>query len=240
MMRSLLPRLFIPAAALLLGTGLQPLQGSTLFWNNDGDNQLLDSSGNALTSDFSFELGVFNNGFVPTADNIDDWGANWMVMDRAFDATPGDTMDPDAEGWDSALGAFTGTVNHLSDGTSDSPDANPADVFVQGTVMYIWVYNTRDRSGGTAEWALVTDGADMGDDLNGDDWIIPDPMDPTSYNILLRDADSAVLGNIDGTTGGGQPYNLQTIVVPVPEPGSALLAGGAILGGLLSRRRRHV
>lgn len=233
MTRRLISRLILPAAAFVLGAGIPSAQASTIFWNNDGDTVLLDSSGNALTSDYQFEIGVFADGFMPTASNLDDWAANWRVMDRSFDATPEDTADPDAEGWDSALGAFTGTVEQIAGGTTDSPEVTPGYQFVQGTVMYIWVYNTRDRSNGTAEWALVTDGTDVGDDLNGNDWIVPDPTDTGGVNILLRDADTAVFGSVNGAG-----VSLQTSLVPVPEPGSALLAGLAAVGALLARRRR--
>ncbi|SKB07241.1 PEP-CTERM protein-sorting domain-containing protein [Prosthecobacter debontii] len=220
-------------AVAMLGLA-QPAVASTIFWGSSiGVDVLIDSNGQPLGGEFSFEMGVFDNGFVPTVTNINDWAANWRVFDIAFDPTPTIPDDGDPEGWSEENQAFAGTVDHLSDGTSDSPYATPGFQFQQGTVVYLWVYNTKDRVTET-EWALVTDGVNTGDTLS--DWVFPDPAEVAgSYDWMLGDADSAVYGGLSDNGGGG--VTLQTLVVPVPEPGSVLLLGVTVLGALLHRRR---
>lgn len=226
----------LTAALGMLLLAVPSSRASTIFWGSDFNDLLYDASGQPLDGSFSFEIGSFANGFVPTTDNINDWAANWKVFDRAFDPTPNDPDDGDPEGWNTADQFFVGTVEHTSSGGSSSPDANPSSVFVQGEIVYLWVYNTKDRNTDT-EWALVTDGSGLGDSAN--DWVFPDPADPasTSYDWQLADADEAVFGGLNGTTGGGLPYRLQTSLVPVPEPGTLVFGGCAVLAALFSRRR---
>ncbi len=232
-----LHRPFLLLAA-LAGLAATPLaQGSTIFWGSDFPDLLFDASEQPLGPEFSFELGTFGGGFSPTLANINDWAANWKVFDRAYDATPGDNNDPDSEGWDSVTQSFVGTVNHTVTNGSSSPDANPADFFGQGEIVYLWVYNTKDRNTGT-EWALVTDGGSGNDQFS--DWVMPDPTDTGSYDWMLADADLAIVGGVDGTLSNNGDFKIQTSLIPVPEPGSALLAGLAVLGALAQRRRKGV
>lgn len=236
MKTSLLSRLLLTCVALSAFAVAVPLRASTIFWGSDFNDLLFDSSEQPLDGSFSFEIGSFAAGFVPTTSNINDWAANWKVFDRAFDPTPADPNDGDPEGWNTVDQFFVGTVEHTATGGSSSPDANPSDIFAQGEVVYLWVYNTKNREVGT-EWALVTDGTNTGD--TSSDWVFPDPADPSSvsYDWQLADADLAIYGGLNGTTGGGQPFTIQTSLVPVPEPGSMLLMGVAGLGLWLHRRR---
>lgn len=228
MKSSFFRRLVLPLAAVAVWGGSPRADASTLFWESNFNDLLFDASEQPLDAGFSFEVGIFAGGFVPTVFNLNDWAANWQVFDRAYQS--------DEFGWNPDEQFFARTVIHNADGTSDSPSAVATDVFGQGEVVYLWVYNTKNREAGT-EWALVTDGVNTGD--TGDDWIIPDPADPvdTSYTWLLADADLAIYGNLGGTFGGGQAYTIQTSLVPVPEPGSVLLVGVAVLAGCLRRRR---
>ncbi|MFN0077148.1 MAG: PEP-CTERM sorting domain-containing protein [Prosthecobacter sp.] len=207
------------------------VRASTVFWGSQFNDLLFDSAGQPLDSSFSFEIGTFG-GFTPTYQNVDQWAANWKVFDRAF--------DPDANGWNAVEQFFVGTVNHNTGGGSDSPDANPSDVFAQGEVVYLWAYNSKNIVPGS-EWALVTDGAASGD--LADDWIIPDPADTvSSFNWQLTDANSAVIGGANGVQGEGTfsanpgTFSLQTAVVP--EPGSAFLLLAAAATHVIRRARR--
>jgi len=203
------------AAVLVQGSA----SASTIFWESAFNDLLYDSNGLALDAGFSFEIGTFG-GFVPTLANINDWDGNWKVFDRAF--------DPDANGWNTVDQFFTGTVDHLVTGESSSADAVPGTVFTQGETAFLWVYNTKARNL-TTEWALLGDGTSTGD--AADDWIIPDPADPpgTSYVWQLADLDQVVFGGGNNVQGSGSfttdpgTFSLQTHLVPVPEPGSALL-----------------
>ncbi len=161
---------------------------STVFWGSAFNDTLFDSNGQPLTSDYSFEIGSFG-AFTPTYQNVDQWAANWKVFDRAFDAMPLDLDDPDSEGWNSVEQFFAGTVNHDFGGYSNSPDANPADVFTQGEKAYLWVYNSK-LIVPSSEWALVGDSRNL-----SNTWRFPDPADELgSYNWDLATADQAITG----------------------------------------------
>lgn len=203
-------------------------------------DELYNSQGEVLDATFSFEIGAFINGFVPTAANLNDWSANWITFDLAFYDTS--LPDPTEGGWDPYIHQyFASWALHLTDGTSNSAYATPGAVFPQGTQAYLWVYNSKDISF-TSEWALVTDLNPVGNIV--DRWLFPNPLDdssnPLSWN--LEDADTAIFGalNSGASTGGGevtnQPssYSLQTY--QVPEPGGVLLVASA---GLLLMLRRN-
>jgi len=207
-------------------------QASTVFWGSNFNDNLFTSTGAALDPTYSFEIGTFG-AFTPTYQNVAQWQANWHVIDRAF--------DPDSNGWNSTDQFFVGTVGFQSDGTSDSPDANPADVFTQGNTVYLWAYNSKTIVPGS-EWALVTEVGNTGT-LSGDPWIVPNPADTAgSYNWNLSDARTSVIGGANGVQGPGgysttpPAFSLQTAVVP--EPGSAFLLLAAAAAHLVRRARR--
>lgn len=209
----------------------QGSQASTVFWGSNFNDNLFDSTGTALDTTYSFEIGTFGS-FTPTYQNVDQWASNWHVIDRAY--------DPDANGWNAAQQFFVGTVGFNTDGTSDSPDANPADVFAQNDVVYLWAYNSKSIVP-SSEWSLVTDGTVVGN--TGDPWVIPDPADTTSsFNWQLSDASDAVIGGVNGVQGPGTysatpgVFSLQTAVVP--EPGSVWLLLAAAAAHLTRRVRR--
>lgn len=231
-----IPSLTKPALALVaaLACLCAPVRASTVFWDSAFNDLLFDSNGNPLDTSFSFEIGTFGS-FVPTYGNVDQWAANWKVMDRAY--------DPDVNGWNATEQFFVGTVDHQIDGTSSSLDANPGDIFAQDEIVYLWVYNSKSIVP-SSEWALVTDGTSVGDSLDGADWVIPDPADTGgSYNWHLSDANTAVIGGANDDRGPGAynatplDFSLQTAVVP--EPGSAFLLFAAAAAHLI-RRARHL
>jgi hypothetical protein len=228
-----LPRLLCLALALAWTQGVQ---ASTVFWNSTFNDALFDSAGNPLDSSYSFEIGTFGDSFtsfIPSYGNVDQWAANWHVIDRAYDSDP--------NGWNWPEQFFTGTVGFDANNVSDSADADPAFQFTQGKVVYLWAYNSKNIVPGS-EWALVTDGSSVGDQ-SPDDWIIPDPADAVgSYNWQLTDANSAIIGGANGAQGPGEYsttpplFSLQTAVVP--EPASALLLFAAAAAHLTRRFRR--
>ncbi len=228
-MPSHLSRLLCLSLALVWTQGAQ---ASSVFWGSGVvPDALYDSAGNELDSTYSFELGTFGS-FTPTYQNVDQWQANWRVMDRAF--------DPDSNGWNSVDRFISANFGFNTDGTSNSSDANPADVFVQGEVVYLWAYNSKNIVPGS-EWALVTNSLQTGDPA--DDWIVPDPLDTIgSYDWYLPDPTVATIGGANGVQGPGEysanpgVFSLQTAVVP--EPGSAFLLFAAAAAHLTRRFRR--
>lgn len=215
----------------------------TIFWGSPfpaGPPLLLDSNGQPLDGNYSFEIGSFG-AFVPTYQNIELWVANWKVFDRAYDPTPADAFDGDPEGWNTEFGFFAGTVNHNASSGSDSPDANPLDVFAEGEKVYLWAYNSKTIVP-SSEWALVTDSNPVGN-LNSN-WLFPDPngLTPDS-DYQLADADEAIIGGVNNVQGAGGfsvvpplGFSLQTAVVP--EPGSAFLLFATAAAHLIRRSRR--
>lgn len=203
---------------------------STLQWGSSFNDTLLTSTGQTLDASFLFEIGAFANGFVPTYENTSLWQANWKVFDQA--------VAPAGSGWNVSQQFFVGTAEHLPNGTSDSLAASPLSVFGQGETAYLWVYNSKAIVPGS-EWALVTDSSLLGNVANP--WVFPDPNDPvgTSYNWQLLDADTAIIGGVNGLQGAGTysidpgVFSLQTHVVP--EPGSSVLVLLALVAGLMRR-----
>ncbi|MDI1313051.1 PEP-CTERM sorting domain-containing protein [Prosthecobacter sp.] len=207
-------------------------QASTVFWGNNVDDPLYDSAGASLDATYTFQIGVFTGGFTPTYQNVDQWETNWHLIDLAF--------DPDENGWNVPGQFYGGTIDFLTDGTAESTRYTSSDVYTQGTVVYLWAFNSKTIVP-SSEWALVTDGSPAGD-IDAD-WIIPDPLDTDgAYNWTLLDANSAIIGGVNGVQGPGtysttpSPFSLQTAVVP--EPGSALLLLAAAVAHLTRRFRR--
>ena len=222
-----LPKLLCLALVLAWTQGAQ---ASTVFWSSAFNDQLFDSSGNALDATYSFEIGTFG-AFVPTYQNVDQWAANWHIIDRAY--------DPDLNGWNSSEQFFGGTVDFDMSGQSSSPDANPSDVFSEGDIVYLWAYNSKSIVP-SSEWALLGYGADPAN--TGDPWVVPNPADTVSPNWNLSDAHDTIMGGANDIQGPGTysanpgVFSLQTAVVP--EPGSALLLVAAAATHLIRRARR--
>ncbi len=217
---------------LIVATALLPAslsQASTISWGSDFSSspipELLDSSGTPLDASYSFEIGSFGS-FIPDLGNIADWQANWKVFDRSYDPTPADSGDGDPFGWNPGL-FFVGVETHNAGGGSDSPDANPSDVFGVGEVAYLWAYNSKSIGPGS-EWALV-----MNSSNSPTSWQFAAPTDPDS-DWSLAAADTAIIGSVNPSS----VLALQTAPVPVPEPGSALLLFAAAATHLIRRARR--
>ncbi len=216
------------AALLALIGAAVPAQASTLYWGSLFNDVLLDSSGNPLDASYTFEVGIFDPSFTPTALNTDLWNANWRVFDAAtadFGWAPGDQF-------------LASSADHTAGAGSDSLDANPLDVFPQGTNAYLWVFNNKNIAT-LPEWALLMDGNHATNVLNP--WEFPDPalQSGESFDWQTRDLDSAVFGGVNNVQGAGNytvdpgTFTIQTHVVP--EPGSAFLLLAA--GGLWCLRR---
>jgi hypothetical protein len=228
------PRHSIKCIALLIGLSAAPLsQGATIFWGSLPSDTFYDSSGNSLGSSFTFEVGTFAGGFVPTSGNMADWSANWDVFDRI---QAGAQWTANTSYIDSGSG-----VTHQVDGSSSSLAADPSSIFAEGTQAYLWVYNSTVYGSGS-EWALLTD-VNKGPGNNSfSDWQFPATTQQSgeSYDWQIRDLDTAVFGGAASTQGPGNfsvdpgTFTLQTHAIP--EPGSALLLGMA--GAFMFRRIR--
>jgi hypothetical protein len=229
----------IPTLTLIVLTGLiaasKPLQAASIGWGNQAFDTLVDSNGAALDSTFTFEIGTFINGFVPTASNLTDWAANWTI----FDASGLNTNAPVPN--EGPLNWFTSTATHQTNSQSSSLFTTPGSTFAQNTQAYLWAYDSKAVSF-TSEWALVTDLVASGN--NGDSWRFPSPSNDIGFlTWSLADADNAVFGKLkDGTIAGGGDFTVQPATFSlqthqVPEPGGALLIASAGLLFMLRRAR---
>lgn len=206
------------------------LAASTVFWGTFNNDTLYDSTGADLGVGFTFEIGTFTTGFTPTVANMSQWAANWMIFDAAMNG----------DGWTPGAHFVNTSADHNALAGSNSPDANPLDVFGQGTPAYLWVFNNK-AGDNSSEWALLAD-VDKGSNVFGGAWAFPDPAEQSgqSYDWQTRDLDTAIFGGVNGTQGAGLftaspvAFTIQTHLVP--EPGSALLIAAA--GAACMRRRR--
>lgn len=196
--------------AIINYSGLTPL---TPHFQSDGTTPI------PADSSFTFELGAFEPGFVPTAGNTDDWLANWSPVTDAGGAPAAGSSTP--------FTTYT-TVFGPTDGFADSVDLthnnSPFQVGAQG---YIWGYNHQGAADGDCQWILMT---------NSSDWLYPDTsaaITPTAtWTVGNAAAAETVVGSISGSS-----MTLGRIEHPIPESSTfALLAMGF---GMVTLRRRR-
>jgi hypothetical protein len=152
-MRSFLFSSILALACLILSAkaGAQTIQwGSSMFTTFE------DSQGVTLDASYNFELGTFDNSFVPTLFNVDDWASNWRVFDTAV--------------YNAALGVFSSTADMTPSGGSASPTGDASFDF-QNLQAYIWIYNF-NTPGPDTEWHLAAH----------NDWIFPEALEECCNN----------------------------------------------------------
>lgn len=113
--------------AFLLGSQANAQQ--PIPWSSSPHATNLTSDGSEMDGNFRFELGVFNDGFIPTAENTADWSANWNSAQYTF-------YDPETKSF-----AALHQVIH-----NNAP-------FTSGKATYVWGFNGTPQS---AEWILFT------------------------------------------------------------------------------------
>jgi hypothetical protein len=212
------------------------LQARRITWSNELFDSLYDSQGVPIDATFTFELGTFINGFVPTSSNLSLWEQNWI----AFDATTLDTSELFPGSGPRNL--FGSEADITAGGGSSSPFATPGGVFPVNSLAYLWVYDSKAVTF-TSEWALVTDLVTATNLENN--WRFPAPGTdtdlPLSWNLV--DADTAIFGAVQSgaSQGGGnvsvEPSQFSLQTYQVPEPGGAVLVASAGILLLLRRSR---
>lgn len=115
----------------LLGIAMSLKAAPSIVWqSNIGANNLQSDCESAIDETFTFELGAFANGFIPTDENREEWVTHWEAID--------------AEGYSNLTRAFSGNHNFQS---NNGP-------FAAGEQAFIWGFQSRDVS---AEWILMAD-----------------------------------------------------------------------------------
>lgn len=116
---------FLIAALVTVGIA----SGETINWYSPSQKTNLTSTGQLMDGGFQFELGVFKNGFAPTAGNASQWASYW--------ASPAGAGAP----YDTITKAFDLSI---------SVDGNAAPYAIS-TKAYVW---GRRASGVSDEWIL--------------------------------------------------------------------------------------
>ncbi|RYD81839.1 MAG: hypothetical protein EOP84_10355 [Verrucomicrobiaceae bacterium] len=222
-MKFTLPKL----AALALLLGCTSAYSQTLNWGSligseivNSDGQEIDSDGVGLQNAFLFQLGAFQDGFIPDDTNVSQWLDNWHVYDSASLFNNGD-----------GTSQFLGSKDvHDYRNPGDSQLNDYPSVF-EGLKGYIWVRNTAGTeyflaSAGTWTFPTLQECCPSGGTV---DWSVSD--------VIVPVWGSAGDNHGGGTYTGMGPYDIQTH--SVPEVGSAFFALFAC-GMTVLRRRRPV
>jgi len=210
----------------LVALGIHLHAAATINFQSDLVATNMQSDGTTpMDTTYSFQLGTFSNGFVPTAANTDLWLDNWHevpLIDSGGAPVPGNAISYTQDEIIPGSGFYT---NNFEGRGQLADNGTPFQTTSQG---YMWGYTEQEGpSGSTAEWILITNDA----------WLFPDanPVGPPN-NTIWGVSDSgtiAVVGQVD--TGG---VHMQSgSVVLAPEPSGTLLAGLAL--GLFALRRRR-
>ena len=109
--------------------GLERASGAQVNWGTTrlATNYTSDLKPLGQDTGFTFEVGAFADGFVPTAGNAEQWAANWIAADSGS--------------YNSTLAFATGSVSKAA--------TIPA-----GAKGYLWGFDARE---GAVEWILVSD-----------------------------------------------------------------------------------
>ena len=170
---------------------------------------------------FFFELGVFVDGFVPSAENTEEWIDHWVMMTDSQGAP-----DPDAKTEFTLVSSIFGDYGGYSASVEMDHNAPP---FAAGTQGFLWGYDEREVAG-DAEWILLT---------NSSDWRFPNAVTgqvPTqTWTLGTASPDEALVG-----THNSSSMTMGSVTVPspvaVPEPSGAVLC---VLAGVVFCLRRH-
>lgn len=121
-------RLAKAASVLLLLAGFSiPAEAMRINYYSSPRVSAYGSDGQPLDENTSFELGVFANGFVPSATNTAQWSANWVPAERT---------------------KFTTKFNWFNSVFNVTNNAAP---FTAGTPAYVWGFNGSENAG---QWIL--------------------------------------------------------------------------------------
>jgi hypothetical protein len=104
-----------------------PAGAEHISWFSDEGKTNVDSDGSAMDAGFHFELGVFRDGFIPTASNMAEWRSYWK--------------DADSTTYNSTSHRFSGSLMVYD---NDAPFSSGAKA---------WVFGFRDTATGS-EWIL--------------------------------------------------------------------------------------
>ena len=152
----------------VLAVGIaSPCHAERIHWYGPTFKTNVTSTGELIDQEMAFELGLFTDGFVPTAENAAEWTSHWLAAQRANYSTEGDF--------------FTGkfVVDQAS-----SP-------FTGGKQAYIWGF----RGGvGSSEWILLKKDTWKWPVLAADQGVVArDPLSALEWNAAEA---TAIVGTL--------------------------------------------
>lgn len=201
----------LPAlACLFLAT---TANSQTLEWASLTGSTIVDSKAEALQESlYLFEIGTFEEEFVPDETNVRHWGGTWLAFDTAeyrFNQTD-------------FTGYFTASQN-----LQDVPGY--VNMF-QGLQAYLWIRNTANT-----EYFLATSASWIFPVLDADCC----PTGQIQWSVSDLELTAPVWGSQLGVSGGGTGvngvYDIQTFAVPEPSVALCLVFAS---GAAVMRRRR--
>lgn len=167
----------------------------TTEFSSNFSNGHVDKNGAALPTDFSFEMGVFANGFVPRLDNMSQWASNWKKLVLMTEGNGWVAADPELfVNFELTVGDGVTTDAGLFYSSGSGADTDYG--FSVSDQVYLWAFNDKDLMATTTEWALLTGTS------GGSPWIIPDAFDMDADGFLsltLDGVDTAVIGMFTDT-----------------------------------------
>lgn len=206
--------------AVLLLLGVSSARSQTLNWGSLTGSNIVNSQGDPLDNTFLFELGAFDEGFVPDESDPGEWSAHWNVFDTASYSYSED-----------GGGYFTGS--------QDAQAVSSYSSLFAGMAAFLWI-----RNGDETEHFLSTSHSKLG----GADWFFP-ALDPgccpngevTTWSVSDLGGTVPLWGSQGDQHGGGNytapgPYDIQTHMIPEP---SCLLLFSIGCGYFMTRRRRN-
>jgi hypothetical protein len=175
------------------------------------------STGEPIPTGYTFALGTFTGGFVPTFENADQWFANWSADGLVPNLASWTNLEQPApfDGFGTAQGSTVIGSNAL-----------------QGQQGYMWGYDSLDTST-VPQWILITNAG----------WVFPGVTSPpvVSEWATTQQGSNAIVGFINHPSFAGDDDFLSRITTTqaIPEPSTyALIFGLGILGFLGYRRFR--
>ena len=231
-----------------------PVSAVIINFQSDFPVNVIDSQGATITDSmgYMFQLGAFDNGFIPTYSNMNQWAANWVIFTELSYSQPALGDDPPVPGY-----FIAGQAELEKDGLAGDPAdvggyssyydvlqgdlfhdaANHNEALVAGSTFdfsgqqgYLWIFDSNDPANARIEQFLAS----------SSNWIFPQKF-PETAEVCCDPAPDLLWSVIDITeppTVGKPPYGPPETIQLIPEPGVAAYGLVGSLALLAWRRRR--
>ena len=174
----------------------------------------LNSDNSAWTANvFTFQLGSFDVGFIPSSSNVNDWLTNWNVANQGGQTGTAAWLDDGGDLYFAGSGAITSLT---------AP-------FAASTQLYIWGFDS--TANGENEWILLTSA----------NWKVAENITdaPVQSTFLTTGSGvTTILGTHSTAAGESFKSAAVTIGAAIPEPATYTSVLGLLVLGYAATRRR--